>query len=205
MAGLDDTFMARFVLLENVGFIFLCQISRFYLGSMYESIEFQVLSGIRVTEEPIFWPIYVTIMVVIFGVAFGSITMKKIMEKFKDYKLQVRIQENFSSLNISETSEKTLQSPLFNNIKYNVPLLNGIQFGVLGTITFVIGITIHFIHLYVIVNDNWDDHMIPYQSYLYRRLLVESILFSFILPVMYLATKKDVLRFTAMSIKDVFC
>ena len=143
-------------------------------------------------------------MLVIFGVAFGSITMKKIMEKFKEYKLHVRIHENFSSLSISETSQKPTMSPLFNNIKYNVPLLNGIQFAVLGTITFIIGLILHFFYLYVVVYDNMDDCMVPYQTFLYRRLLLESTLFSFILPILYLATKKDVLRFTMMTIKDVF-
>ena len=88
MAGIDDTFMSRFLLLENLGFVFLSQASRFYLGSMYESIEFQILSGIMVKEEPIFWSIYGTTILFIFGLAYGSIIAKKLTEKFKEYKLQ---------------------------------------------------------------------------------------------------------------------
>ena len=88
MAGIDDSFLSRFLFLENLGFIFLSQLSRFYLGSMYESAEFQILSGIMVSEELIFWPIYGTITNIIFGLAFGSIAIKKIMEKFKECKLQ---------------------------------------------------------------------------------------------------------------------
>ena len=76
MAGLDDTFMSRFLFLETLGFLFLSQLSRFYLGSMYESVEFQVLSGIIVEEEPIFYPIYMTLMLFIFGLAYGFITTK---------------------------------------------------------------------------------------------------------------------------------
>ena len=88
MAGIDDTFLSRFLFLENLGFIFLSQLSQFYLGSMYESAEFQVLSGIMVSEELIFWPIYGMMTNIIFGLAFGSIAIKKIMEKFKECKLQ---------------------------------------------------------------------------------------------------------------------
>ena len=88
MAGIDDTFMSRFLLLENLGFVFLSQASRFYLGSMYESIEFQILSGIMVKEEPIFWSIYGTTILFIFGLAYGSITARKLTEKFKEHKLQ---------------------------------------------------------------------------------------------------------------------
>ena len=88
MAGIDDTFMSRFLLLENLGFLFISQASRFYLGSMYESIEFQILSGIMLKEEPIFWSIYGTIMLLIFGFAYGFITAKRLTEKFKENKLQ---------------------------------------------------------------------------------------------------------------------
>ena len=208
MAGIDDTFLSRFLFLENLGFIFLSQLSRFYLGSMYESAEFQILSGIMVREELIFWPIYGTITNIIFGLAFGSIAIKKIMEKFKECKLQlslkVNIQENCFTIGGQENSQKNqIATPLkINNFKYNVPLLSGIHFGVLGAITFIlfaIGITLAFLKLYVYAT--MDDKMIPYQQFLYRNLFLESFLFSLVLPIMYLATKKDVLRFMKNMIK----
>ena len=205
MAGLDDTFMSRFLFLENLGFLFLSQSSRFYLGSMYESIEFQVLSGIMVKENSIFWPIYMTMMLFIFGMAYGSITAKKLMEKFKDYKLQksskVNIQENFFTISGQDKSrENKMTTPLkINNFKYNVPLLNGIHFTVLGTTFFIIVITSTFLKLYVYAT--MEDKMIPYQTYLYRRFILESILFSLVLPILYLATNRDVLRFMNYIIK----
>ena len=85
---------------------------------------------------------------------------------------------------------------------YNVPLLSGIHFGVLGAITFIlfaIGITLAFLKLYVYAT--MDDKMIPYQQFLYRNFFLESFLFSLVLPIMYLATKKDVLRFMKNMIK----
>ena len=198
MAGIDDTFMSRFLLLENLGFLFLSQSSRFYLGSMYESIEFQVLSGIMVEENPLFWTIYMTVMLVIFGLAYGSITTKKLMEKFKEYKLQkkskVNIQENFFTISGQDKSRenKMTTSLKFNNFKYNVPLLNGIHFAVFGTTFFIMGTILHLIFVYYAT---MDDKMIPYQTYLYRRFFLEVIPFGLVLPTLYLATNRDVLRF----------
>ena len=199
MARLDNTFMSRFLFLENLGFLFLSQLSRFFLGSMYESIEFQVLSGIMVEEEPIFWPIYMTVMLFIFGMAYGFITTKKLMEKFKEYKLKkslkVNIQENFFTIIGQDKSrENKMTTPLkVNNFKYNVPLLNGIHFAVLGTTVFIIGTISHLFIIYVYAT--MEDKMMPYQTYLYRRFFLESILFSLVFPILYLATNRDVLRF----------
>jgi hypothetical protein len=199
MAGLDDTFMSRFIFLENLGFLFLSQLSRFYLGSMYESIEFQVLSGIMVEEEPYFWPIYMTMMLFIFGMAYGSITTKKLIEKFKEYKLQkrskVNIQDNLLTISGQDKSrENKMTTPLkVNNFKYNVPLLNGTHFAVLGATFFIIGTISHLFLIYVYAT--MEDKMIPYQSYLFRRFFLESILFCLVLPILYLATNRDVLRF----------
>ena len=206
MAGLDDTFMSRFLFLENLGFLFLSQLSRFYLGSMYESIEFQVLSGIMVQEEPIFWPFYMTLILFIFGISYGSITAKKFMEKYKEFKLQkrlkVKIQENVFTLNGQDKlRENKKTTPLkVNNFKYNVPLLNGIHFAVLGTTFFIICSILH-VYLTYFYYATMEDKMIPYQQYLYRRFFLESILFSLVLPILYLATKRDVIRFMKDIIK----
>ena len=45
MNGLDEYFMSRVLLLVNLGFIFLSQIPRLHLGGLYESYEFQIISG----------------------------------------------------------------------------------------------------------------------------------------------------------------
>ena len=205
MAGLDDTFMSRFLFLENLGFLFLSQLSRFYVGSMYESIEFQVLSGIMVEEKPIFYPIYMTVMLFIFGLAYGFITTKKLTEKFKEYKLRkslkVNIQDSFFTISGQEKSQvNKMETPMkINNFKYNVPLLNGMHFAVLGTTFFIIGTISHFFFIYVYAT--MEDKMIPYQTYLYRRFFLGSILFSLVLPILYLASKRDVIRFMKDIIK----
>ena len=73
-------------------------------------------------EDSIFWPIYMTIMLFVFGVAYGSIITKTFMEKFKEYKLQKTLKINIQTL-ISTTSQDTPQQ--INNWKYNGPLLTG--------------------------------------------------------------------------------
>ena len=45
MNGVDESFMTRVLLLVNLGFIFLSQIASLYLGGLYESYEFQIISG----------------------------------------------------------------------------------------------------------------------------------------------------------------
>ena len=45
IAGMDDISIGRFLLLVNLCYTFLSQIGRFFVGSMFESIEFQLLSG----------------------------------------------------------------------------------------------------------------------------------------------------------------
>ena len=45
MTGIDDNFVGEFLILVNVGFLSLSQLARYWLGSMYESQEFHMLSG----------------------------------------------------------------------------------------------------------------------------------------------------------------
>ena len=67
------------------------------------------------------------------------------------------------------------------NLKYNVPLLNGMHFAVLGTTFFIIGTILHLFVIYVYAT--MEDKMIPYQTYVYRIFFLESILFSLVLPI----------------------
>ena len=45
MTGIDDNFVGGFLILVNVGFLLLSQLARHWIGSMYESQEFHMLSG----------------------------------------------------------------------------------------------------------------------------------------------------------------
>ena len=112
--------------------------------------------------------------------------------------------ERFPAINGHENNqEDDIAAPLrINNIKYNVPLLTGIHFGVQGAVScilFSIGIILDFFKVYVYAN--MDNKLIPYQTFLYRKCFLESILFSLVLPILYLATKRDVTWFMKNTIK----
>ena len=205
MAGLDDNFMGKVLLIGNIGFIIISQVSRLYIGSFHESFEYQLLTGIRMKENTIFWPIFMTTILSIFGIAFGSIIMKKMVEKLKERKLQkhlkVKISTNISIIemcqkNPSKNLEKNLSE--FNTLKYNIPLWNEIQFAVIGTVIFVIGTTFHFFMLYL----DGNNYMVKYKIFLYRGIL-NGFIFNFFLPIMYLSTKKDLLRFAKRMINNI--
>ena len=139
MAGIDDDFMGKFLLIGNIGFLILSQTSRLYIGSLHESLEYQVLTGIREKGRKFFWPIYMATILSIFGFAFGAIIIKMFLEKFKERKLQkqlmVKLDENISTIEVGQNkpvqnSERNLNK--FNNSKHNIPLWNGIQFDIIG-------------------------------------------------------------------------
>ena len=139
MAGLDDNFMGKFLLIGNIGFLILSQTSRLFIGSLHGSLEYQILTGIRKKGTKIFWPIFMATILFVFGFAFGSIIIKMFLEKLKERKLQkqlkVKLHENISTIEAGQT--KLVQNPernliKFNNSKHNVPLWNGIQFDVIG-------------------------------------------------------------------------
>ena len=150
-------------------------------------------------EDPIFWSIYMTIMLFVFGIAYGSIIIKTFMEKFKEYKLQKALKINIQTL-ISTTSQDTPQR--INNWKYNGPLLTGLQMVLLGTITFILGSLFHFFWFYVAVVSHVDDRMIIYQTFLFRRFVLR-FLFDLVFPVLYLSKRKDLCRFIILMLKKL--
>ena len=150
-------------------------------------------------EDSIFWPIYMTIMLFVFGIAYGSIITKTFMEKYKEYKLQKTLKINIQTLISTSSQDKPQQ---INNWKYNGPLLTGIQMVFLGTITFILGSLFHFFWFYVAVVSHVDDKMIIYQTFLFRRFVLR-FLFDLVFPVLYLSTRKDLCRFIILMLKKL--
>ena len=205
MAGLNDNFVGKFLLIGNIGFVIMTHTSRLYIGSFQESVEYSILTGVNKSKKTIFWPIFMAMILSILGISFGLITIKKLLEKLKEHNLQkhlnVRMNKIISTIEMDK--EKTVHNlernlSEFNTLKHNIPLWNGIEFAVIGTFILVIGTTLHFFYLYLVVNGN----MIPYQMFLYRGFLNESV-FSFFLPLIYLSTKKDLCRFAKMMINNI--
>ena len=74
VAGMDDVFIGRFVLIWNLIFLLITNSTRYWLGSMHESLEFQILSGIKVSYENVFYPIFVRLIGLICGITLLCIT-----------------------------------------------------------------------------------------------------------------------------------
>ena len=74
VAGMDDVFIGRFVLIWNLTFLLITNSTRYWLGSMHESLEFQILSGIKVSYDNIFYPIFAKSLGLTCGITMISIT-----------------------------------------------------------------------------------------------------------------------------------
>ena len=170
---------------------------------MYQSLEFQILSGIKIKDENIFWTIYVAIMLIVLTIALGSMTVKKIIEKFKEYRIQktvhVNIQKQSPPISIfnfvaDNSNEVQPFSNQLNNKKHNAPILSGFEMAVFGYAT--VARIIAFATLDLCFE---NTEFIKHQTYMLRKLSF-AIFFSLILPIMYLYKRKDVRQFISSKI-----
>ena len=177
---------------------------RYFLGSMYESLEFQILSGIKIKDRNIFWTIYVLIMLTVLTIALGSMTVKKMIEKFKEYRIQKTVHVNIqkqsppiSIFNFVADNPNEVQpfSNQLNNKKHNVPILSGFEMAVFGYATVARIIAFGIVMLFYGENTEFIKH----QTYMLRKLSF-SIFFSLILPIMYLYKRKDLRQFISSNI-----
>ena len=84
ISGMNDLFVGRSLLLINVTSQVVTQTFRYWLGSMHESREFQVLSGIKVSYTEIYWTIFPIVFLIIVAISYTIISVKKILELVKD-------------------------------------------------------------------------------------------------------------------------
>ena len=81
--------------------------ARFYFfGSMHEGSPFQIYTGIRVSYRNDFWPKFMMIVVLSASISCISLTWKKTLEKYKDYKIQKSINVNLESQNYCKAAVK---------------------------------------------------------------------------------------------------
>ena len=73
---MDDVFIGRFIFIWNFSFLAMIHLTRYWLGSMHESLEFQLLSGIKVSYQNVFWPIFIKTLFVISGISVAGIACK---------------------------------------------------------------------------------------------------------------------------------
>ena len=130
ISGMNDLFVERFLLLINLTSQVVTQTFRYWLGSMYESREFQILSGIKVSYTIIYWTIVAIVFLIIVGISYTIISVKKILELVKDYQTQklvnIAILESAQST-YSGIAVKTPTPSNWNTTKYNPAIFNGLH------------------------------------------------------------------------------
>ena len=177
---------------------------------MHESLEFQILSGIKIEDRNIFWKIYVAIMVSFLTIALGSMTVKKMIEKFKEYRIQKTVHVNIQKQNpqisifnfvADNSNEAQPFSDQLNNKKHNVPILNSFEMAVFGYVS--VARILAFLIAYLIYGENTE--FILHQIYILRKLSF-AFLLSIILPMMYLYKRKDFRLFiSSRIIPKLYC
>ena len=67
-------------------------------GTFHETIHFQLLTGIHLGfQNEIFWTYFISIIFILYGMAFLFVSVKKLIEKFKDRHIIERINIQLSS------------------------------------------------------------------------------------------------------------
>ena len=154
--------------------------------------------GIQVVDEmklPIYWSIYITITLSISGVSFICLNIKKMVERFKELKIQQSVtisikipdQENIiGQHDVKPKNERNFPKLLkINNSKHNDPMFSGIQMASIVSFSFCFVLSILYLTLYIN----------PRKIFLYQTLILEPIMLKIVVPIVYLIFKNDVRSF----------
>lgn len=174
ISGMNDLFVERFLLLVNFSSQFITQTFRYWLGSMHESREFQVLSGIKVSYTEIYWTIFPIVFLIIVAISYTIISVKKILELVKDYQTQklvnIAILESAQSI-YSGIAVGTSTPSLWNTTKYNPAIFNGLH------ICVFMGIGVIYMIIHIVVMEHFkSSQFVPYETWLFLKLVIELFL-----------------------------
>ena len=93
----------------------------------------------------LFWKIFIAVIMFVSGVAFIILNVKKVLEKFKEFRIKQKITvmpiSNHPDISISNTQSKYQLGSMkqfleFNNSKYNDPMFTGPQMAALVIFSF---------------------------------------------------------------------
>ena len=154
-------------------------------------MHFQLLTGIKLTIRPrLHGPIYLSIIFVTSAIAFIIINIKKMKERYKEWKFHQNININ---LNTQLPYEGQLQ---FNNVKNNFPLLSGFQTALLVGFVLVGNLTFWFLEY------TFNDSRYFYKQFLYKELTIMFI-YNILAPLIYLIKKKKMRKYFWKYVSDV--
>ena len=146
-------------------------------------MHFQLLSGIKLKYgTKVYGPIFLSIIFLTSGIAFVSTNIKKVKEKYKEWKFHQKIVVN---LNNQQPEDGQLK---FNNVKNNVPLLNGFEIVVL------VGFIVTICAVLLILNLTTNSSKYFHQQFVYKEFAM-MLFYNVIGPAIYLIKKKDLRKY----------
>ena len=158
-------------------------------------MHFQLLSGIKLKYgTKVYGPIFLSIIFLTSGIAFVSTNIKKVNEKYEEWKFHQNINLNQIVLatmkyNLDVNNQQPEDGQLkFNNVKNNVPLLNGFEIVVL------VGFIVTICAVLLILNLTTNSSKYFYQQFVYKEFAI-MLFYNVIGPAIYLIKKKDLRKY----------
>ena len=145
-------------------------------------------------EIPMFWRIYITVTLLISGISFVSLNIKKLLERLKDKKIKNKVNVMIPPPNTGQycIEMKSKQFPKLNNSRHNEPMFTGTQ--MISVVSFSFGFVLSFVFSSLFID--------PRKIFLYQTMILEPLLMKVIIPIIYLLFRKDVRSFMYKNIKE---
>ena len=191
ISGMDDVFIERFLLLTNLISQVVIQTFRYWLGSMYESREFQLLSGIKVSYAEVYWTILPFLFLIIAAIFYNVIIVKKVLEKVRDQKVKKTV--SISTLESAQSIHSGTSTPSIkfgNTIKYNPAMYSGLHIFIFCGLIVILCI----IQLLIIPSFK-SSEFINYEIWLYEKLVVEIFALRLFAPLFCIWGRRDFFLF----------
>ena len=132
-------------------------------------------------------------------IAFACANIKKLKERYKDWKLHQNIHVNLKDdqSTLGKTHQEVSGVGLqYNNIKNNIALLNGLE------IAFIVGLVLLIVIAFIVHRWNNSGSENFYQIYVLKESMI-MFLYNVLLPICYLAKKKDLRKYIWEYIDDL--
>ena len=145
-------------------------------------------------EIPMFWKIYITVTLLISGISFASLNIKKLSERLKDKKIKNKVNVMIPPPNTGQycIEMKSKQFLKVNNSRHNEPMFTGIQ--MISVVSFTFGFVLSLVFSSLFID--------PRKIFLYQIMILEPLLIKVIIPIIYLLFRKDVRSFMYKVIKE---
>ena len=190
ISGMNDIFIERFLLLTNLISQVVIQTFRYWLGSMHESREFQLLSGIKVSYTEVYWTILPFLFLII-ATFYIIIIVKKVLEKVKDRKVKKTV--SISTLESAQSVHSGTSTPTIkfgNTIKYNPAMYSGLHIFIFCGLIVILCI----IQLVIVPRFKLSEFIL-YEIWLYEKLVVEIFAFRLFGPLLCIWGRRDFFLF----------